>query len=153
VQDGVRRIIVLNGLDSDRKRALESQRLMRIAFNDFTNKTLYKPGDIVGEALVFKGVAASVPLIAKEPVTMILHRSQAQGVKATVVYEGPVAAPIAKNQQIGYLHVATGAGDPREYPLYAGRAVKEMGVFGKIALAAKTLLARPEDEAPTEATP
>lgn len=151
VQDGVRRIIVLNGLSSDKERALESQRLMRIAFNDFTTKTLYKPGDIVGDALVFKGAATNVPLITKEPIAMILHRSLTDAVKATIVYEGPVAAPVAESQQVGYLRIQTGAGDPREYPLFAGRAVKETGILGKITLAAKTLLARPQREAPAEA--
>lgn len=153
VQDGVRRIIVLNGLPSDKDRAIESQRLMRIAFNDFTTKALYKPGDVVGDALVFKGASTSVPLIAKEPVMMIMHRSLTDAVKATIVYEGPVAAPIAENQQIGYLRVETGAGDAREYPLFAGRAVKETGIMGKIVLAAKTLLSRPQGETPAEATP
>ena len=144
VQDGVRRIVVVNGLGSEKERATESARLFRVALNDFTTKTLYKPGDIVGDAQVFKGKAASVPLIAKEPVTLIVHRSLANAVKATLVYEGPVAAPIAESQQIGYLRIETAGGSSREYPLYAGRAVRETGILGKIALGAKALLARPE---------
>jgi D-alanyl-D-alanine carboxypeptidase (penicillin-binding protein 5/6) len=144
VQDSVRRIVVVNGLSSEKERATESARLFRVALNDFTTKTLYKPGDIVGDAQVFKGKAASVPLIAKEPVTMIVHRSLANAVKATLVYEGPVAAPIAESQQIGYLRIETAGGSSREYPLYAGRAVRETGILGKIALGAKALLARPE---------
>lgn len=150
VQDGVRRIIVLNGLSSEKERASESARLFRVAFNDFMAKTLYKPGDIVGDAQVFKGQAASVPLITKEPVTMIVHRSLANAVKATVVYDGPVSAPVAEGQQIGYLRVETAEGSAREYPLYAGRAVRETGILGKIALGAKALLARPERD-PAEA--
>ena len=146
-QNGVRRVMVVNGLSSEKERAQESARLMRIAFNDFIDRTLYKPGDIVGDALVFKGAQASAPLIVREPVSMILHRREADTVKATVVYEGPVSAPIAENQQIGYLRVET-EGDMREFPLFAGKAVKETGVFGKIGLAAKTLLAVPPKEAP-----
>jgi D-alanyl-D-alanine carboxypeptidase (penicillin-binding protein 5/6) len=151
VQDGMRRIIVVNGLSSEKERALESQRLMRVAFNDFTTKTLYKPGDIVGDAQVFKGATTTVPLIAKESISTLLHRSLAGGVKATIVYEGPVPAPIAENQQIGYLRVDTGSGTPREYPLYAGRGVKETGVLGKIVLGAKALLARPDHQGTPEA--
>ena len=143
VQNGVRRIVVLNGLDSEHERATEGARMLRMAFNDFTTKTLYKPGDIVGDAQVFKGAVASVPLMAKEPVSLILHRSLADDVKTTVVYEGPVTAPIAADQQIGYLKVDTGAGSPREYPLYAAKAVNEVGILGKIALGAGRLLARP----------
>lgn len=144
VMNGERRIIAFNGLSSEKERAVEAQRLMRIAFNDFVSRTLYKPGDIVGDAAVFKGAAPSAPLIVKEPVTLILHRTSAEDVKATVVYEGPVAAPIREGQQIGYLRIEPAGGDAREFPLFAGRAVKEAGFFGKVALAAQTLLARPE---------
>ncbi|MEQ8750468.1 MAG: D-alanyl-D-alanine carboxypeptidase family protein [Amphiplicatus sp.] len=147
VQNGARRIVVVNGLGSEKERAQESARLMRIAFNDFIDKTLYKPGDIVGDALVFKGSAPSAPLIVREPVTMILHRRAADSVKATVVYEGPVPAPVSENQQIGYLRIETD-GDMREFPLFAGKAVKEVGFLGKIGLAAKTLLSVPSKEAP-----
>jgi D-alanyl-D-alanine carboxypeptidase (penicillin-binding protein 5/6) len=151
VQGDVRRIVVVNGLGSEKERAMESARLFRIAFNDFTAKTLYKAGDVVGDAQVFKGQSSTVPLIAKEPVTMLLHRSQADAVKATLVYKGPVAAPIVENQQIGYLRVEPAGGSAREYPLYAGRAVKEVGVLGKIALGARALLARPEHNTPQAA--
>ncbi|NWG72567.1 MAG: D-alanyl-D-alanine carboxypeptidase [Parvularculaceae bacterium] len=140
VQDGVRRIVVFHGMASEKDRSVEAQRLMRIAFNDFTNRVLYDEGDIVGDALVFKGADKTTPLVVKEKISAILHRSVADAVKATVIYEGPVRAPIAEGQEIGYLRIETPSGDRREYPLYAGKAVREIGPFGKIALAAKTLL-------------
>jgi len=142
-QNGERRIIVVNGLSSERERATESARLLRVAFNDFTTKTFYEPGDIVGEAMVFKGKDKTVPLIAREPVKMLLHRSHLGDAKATVVYTGPVAAPIKENQQIGYLRVSAPNGPAREYALYAGRSVKEASIWGKIGLAAQRLLAKP----------
>ncbi len=151
VQDGQRRIVVFHGTGSEKERSQEAQRLMRIAFNDFEAKTLYKAGDVVGDALVFKGAEKTVPLVAREPVTVILHRSLSEDVKATIVYEGPVKAPIAADQKIGFLRVTMPADDPREYPLFAGKAVKGMSLFGKIALAAKTLLAAPEKPATTAA--
>ncbi len=147
VKDGERRIVVVNGLGSTRERSNEAARLMRVAFNDFTRQTIFKPGDAVGEALVFKGKQKTAPLIVAEPVSAIVHRSLIDKTDATVVYEGPVAAPINENQQIGYLRVEIEGGEAKEYPLFAGAAVREMGVFGKIGLAAKTLLAKPEDAA------
>lgn len=144
VKDGERRIVVVNGLTSTRERSNEAARLMRVAFNDFTRKTFFEPGDSVGEALVFKGKEKTAPLIVGDPVTAIVHRSLADKSRATVVYNGPVAAPIKENQQIGYLRVEIEGGEAKDYPLYAGVAVKEMGVFGKIGLAAKMLLAKPE---------
>lgn len=147
VQDGERRIIVVNGLESERARATESARLMRIAFNDFATKAFYTPGDIVGEAQVFKGAQNTVPLITADNVSMILHRSMLDDTKATVIYEGPVSAPVRENQQIGLLRVEVKGGQAKEFPLYAGRAVGETSFFGKIALGAKKLLAKPEAEA------
>lgn len=138
--NGERRIIVVNGLASDKDRAVESERLMRTAFNEFASRTLYKKGDVAGDAMVFAGKEASVPLVTAEPVSMILHRSQAQSVSAKIVYEGPVAAPIAEGQQIGYLRVSMESGDAREFPLYAGKAVKAIGPLGRVGLAIKALI-------------
>lgn len=146
VRDDERRIIVVNGLSSKKERISETTRLMRIAFDDFATKEFFQPGDIVAEAEVFKGKADSVPLLTKESVDLIMHRLSLDEATATVVYEGPIAAPIREDQQIGYLKVAIEGGPSREYPLYAGRAVSEMSLFGKIGLAAKTLLAKPPSE-------
>ncbi len=147
LRDNERRIVVVNGLSSEKERSTEATRLMRAAFNDFATKVFYAPGDVVGEAQIFKGKVKTAPLIVKEPVKMIVHRSMLDKARASIVYEGPVAAPIRENQQIGYLRVEVEGGDAKEYPLYAGRGVGELGVFGKIGLAAKTLLAKPEPQA------
>ncbi len=144
IRDGERRIIVVNGLQSTKDRSTESARLIRIAFNDFSAKAFYAPGDVVGEAMVFKGKRDTVPLIVADSVKMILHRSMLDKTKATVIYEGPVMAPIRGNQQIGFLKVEVEGGEAKEYPLYAGRAVNEASIFGKIGLAAKKILMRPE---------
>lgn len=138
--NGERRIIVINGLPSDKDRAVESERLMRSAFNEYASKTLYKAGDLVGDAQVFAGVEPTVPLVTNDAVSMILHRSAAQSISAKVIYEGPVAAPIAEGQQVGYLRVSLADGDAREFPLYAGKNVKAVGPLGRIGLAAKALL-------------
>jgi len=150
VSGGERRIIVVNGLSSERERATESARLIRLAFSDFTTKTFFEPGDVVGEAEVFKGKEKTAPLITKEPVKLILHRSLLDKATATIVYTGPVSAPIKSGQQIAFLRVEVENGPSREYALYAGRDVKETGVWGKIGMAAKKLLAKP---AAPEASP
>ena len=144
VVNGERRIIVINGLPSDRARAAESERLMRAAFNEFTNRTLYKSGDIAGDALVFAGKEPTVPLVTGEDISVILHRSAANSLSMKVVYEGPVSAPVSKGQQIGYLRMSSGDGDAREFPLYAGQDVKAVGPLGRIGLAVKALMGMSE---------
>lgn len=140
VVNGERRIIVINGLDSEKERAVESERLMRAAFNEFASRTFYKAGDVAGDATVFAGKDATVPLVTGEAVSMILHRSAAEKVSAKIVYEGPVAAPIAEGQQIGYLRISAGDDNAREFPLYAGKSIKSVGPIGRIGLAVKSLI-------------
>ncbi len=141
--DGQRRIIVVNGLTSEKERAAETERLMRIAFNDFSKRTLYEQGAIAGDALVFAGAAPSVPLVTGEPISMIISRADAASISAKIIYEGPVEAPIDEGQQIGVLRISAGQGEAREFPLYAGKAVKSVGPLGRIGLAAKMLLGKP----------
>ncbi len=149
--DGERRIIVVNGLSSEKERAAETERLMRVAFNDFSKRTLYKQGAIASDALVFAGAEPTVPLVAGEAISMIVSRADAKAITARVIYEGPVEAPIEKGQQIGVLRIKSGEGDGREFPLFAGKDVKSIGPIGRIGLAAKTLLGKPAVEA--EAAP
>lgn len=142
IQRGERRIIVVNGLASERERATESARLMRIAFNDFTNKTLFQKGAVVADAQVFAGKSPTVPLTTGEPVSVMMHRADSESIAARVIYEGPVAAPIAEGQQIGRLRVQIGGGDSREFPLYAARSVEEIGPIGRIGLSARSIFVK-----------
>ena len=144
VKDGVRRIVILNGLESDKERTREARRMMLIAFNDFEERTLFEAGDIVADAAVFGGKAPAVPLITRDTVSVIAHRSALDNIKATFVYRGPVAAPVQEAQQIGYLTVTQATGEKRDYPLFAGRRVSETGAIGRIAIAAQRLFGKPE---------
>lgn len=140
---GARRILVVNGLTSERERVSETRRLMRIAFNDFSDQEIFPKNAVVGRALTFKGRQETVPLMTDQAISVMLHRSAIDTVKSTVVYEGPVTAPIKQNQQIGFLRIEVDGAAPREYPLFAGEAVREIGAFGKVMLAATSLLAKP----------
>jgi len=142
--DGQRRIIVVNGLASEKERAAETERLMRVAFNDFSKRTMYEKGAIAGDAMVFAGADATVPLVAGEAISMIVSRADAGAISARVIYEGPVEAPIDEGQQIGILRISTGDEEAREFPLFAGKAVKSVSLIGRIGLAAKTLLGKPQ---------
>ena len=145
---GERRIVVVNGLESERQRATESRRMMRVAFNDFVSKTLFDKQQRVGDALVFAGREKTTPLVTAAPVQLILHRSEIDEVKATVIYDGPVEAPVKTGDQLGYLRVSFPNGKAREFELFAGEDVKALGVFGRIGLGAKKLLAKPSDQEP-----
>ena len=142
VQRGERRIVlVVNGLTSMRQRQQETERLVEWAFREFNNLTAFKAGETVGTAQVWMGQAATVPLTVAKNVVLTLPRTAKATMKATMVYDGPVPAPIAKGQRIGkvVLEPADNAGTI-EVPLIAAADVQKLGFMGRIVATMKHFL-------------
>lgn len=130
-RDGVRRIIVFNGMGSERERANEAERMMRAAFADFDVYPLFDAGDTVGEAEVFMGQSETVALRIDADAVVGLHRRDRRDMSVSIVYDGPVSAPIAEGDTVGRLVVETDSGVAREFPLVAAESVARKGMFGR----------------------
>jgi serine-type D-Ala-D-Ala carboxypeptidase (penicillin-binding protein 5/6) len=140
VRDGRRLILVLNGLSSMNERARESERLLDWGFREFANYALFKQGETVEEAHVWLGQAATVPLVADRDILITLSRKARQGMKASIVYDGPIKAPIAKGAQFGKLVVNAPDNKTVEIPLVAGADVEALGGPGRLLAAFKYLV-------------
>ncbi len=130
--EGRRVVLVVNGLPSDAARAQESARLMEWALNGFTNKTIAKAGQTIAEAQVVYGKAKSVPVGVSKDAVLTLPKMMTDKIKAEVVYNGPLAAPVVKDQKIGKLVITVpGRSEPLDVPLVAMNDIKGQGFFGK----------------------
>lgn len=132
VVNGQRRIIVINGLPTERARAEEARKLFASSFYDFSVSTLYAKDAVVGQADVWLGARKQVPLVATKPIIVGAHRSVRAGLKASIVYSGPLPAPIKKGDVVARL-VVEGPGLRQEFPLAAGARVGEANPFAKAA--------------------
>jgi D-alanyl-D-alanine carboxypeptidase (penicillin-binding protein 5/6) len=141
-QNGRRLIEVVAGLDSWNARVQESTRLMEWGFNAWQAKPLFKAGQRVGAAQVQLGSETEVPLIAPRDlaVTIPAGLSVNQPVKMKVRYQGPLAAPIEKGQEVAQLVITTGDTGEQVVPLVAGEDVGRAGFFGRIWLGLKQLV-------------
>ena len=140
VQDGRRVILVLNGLESRRARSEESARLIGWAFREFGNYTLFEAGETIEEAGVWLGAAPSVPLVAERDLTVTLSRKARLDMEVTVVYDGPIPAPLELGQRIATLVVAAPGEESVEVPLVAGAAVERLGFLGRITASVEYLI-------------
>ncbi len=131
VRDGVRRIVVYNGMESERARASEGERLMRAALADFTVVDLADAGDMVGEADVFLGTVETVPLRLAETARIGLQVRAQRDLRAEIVYEGPVSAPISEGDVIARLEISAPGTQTRSYPLEAAADVPQKGMVGR----------------------
>jgi D-alanyl-D-alanine carboxypeptidase (penicillin-binding protein 5/6) len=129
VLNGQRRIIVFNGLPTMAARASEAQRLMRAAFFDFEARRLFEKGAAVGAANVFLGGRKDVGLVTALPIYIAAHRSVAAGMKASIVYDGPIPAPVKAGEEVARLVIEAPGAQPVSYPLLAARGVGKANWF------------------------
>lgn len=129
-----RLILVVNGLRSMNHRARESERLMEWGFREFDNVALFRKGERVEDVEVWLGESNRVQAVAEKDLVLTLPRAGRRDLKAAVVYNGPIAAPVRKGTPIATLTV-TGASlsQPIEVPLVAAEDVARLGVMGRVA--------------------
>lgn len=128
--NGQRRVVVMNGLSSNAARAEEARRLINAAFYDFSVTSLFAKDAVVGEADVWLGGKKTVPLVATQAIAVGAHRAVRAGMKASVVYNGPLPAPIKKGDVVARL-VVEGPGVRQEFPLAAGARVGRANPFSR----------------------
>jgi D-alanyl-D-alanine carboxypeptidase (penicillin-binding protein 5/6) len=123
VQNGVRLIVVVNGLEDPEDRATEAKKMLEWGYRNFEVRTLIAADQTVGYARVFGGESRSVKLSSPEPVKVMVSKQGNDKLIARVVYNGPVRAPVAAGQQIGMVRVWRGGNVAMEQPVYAADAV------------------------------
>jgi D-alanyl-D-alanine carboxypeptidase (penicillin-binding protein 5/6) len=123
VQNGMRLIVVVNGLEDSEDRASAAKKLLEWGFRNFEARTLFAADQPVGYAKVFGGETRSVALASKEPVKVMVQKNGSDKLIARVVYDGPVRAPFEAGQPVGVVKVWRGTNIAVETPLYTVSAV------------------------------
>jgi len=123
VQNGMRLIVVVNGLRTAKERADEAKKILEFGYRAFETKPLFAAGQIVGYAKLFGGASGSVALVGEGAIGVLMPKNANERVHAKIVYVGPVPAPIKQGQQIGYLNIYRGERSVAEVPLFAAESV------------------------------
>lgn len=123
VQNGLRLIVVINGLKSEKERADEGRKLLDWGFHHFHSSLLFAESQEIAHAKVYGGEKGYVPLTTPKSVRMMVPKGVREKIIARVVYSGPVQAPVRQGQQIGMLKVWRGEFLALETPLLASESV------------------------------
>ena len=123
VQNGLRLVVVVNGLKNAKERGDEAKKLLEWGFRNFEQRNLFAEGQIIGAAKVFGGASGHVPLVATGLARVMLPKSGAEKLIARIVYSGPVPAPVEQGQRIGALKVWRNNTVILEMPLKAAESV------------------------------
>jgi len=123
VQNGLRLIVVVNGLEDPDDRASEAKKMLEWGFRNFEARTLFAAQQPVGYAKVFGGESRSVKLASPEPIKVMVQKNGADKLIARVIYSGPVRAPIEAGQPVGVVRVWRGTNVAMEAPVFAAEPV------------------------------
>jgi len=120
-RDGQRLLLVVGGLESAKDREAEAQKLLDWGYKSFKPFRLFDEGQKVSDALVWGGTQHYVPLVGDGNINIILPANATGKVNASIVYNGPIKAPIRKGDQVAVLRVtSTESQATNDIPLYAG---------------------------------
>lgn len=125
IRNTQRLVLVLGGLQSERDREAEARKLLDWAFRSFHQVTAFENGEIVGEADVYGGVKSRVALKAQGPIRVLIARTAGDALKARIVYEGPIMAPVEAERMVGAFRVWDGDRLIQDTPLYTAEAVAQ----------------------------
>jgi D-alanyl-D-alanine carboxypeptidase (penicillin-binding protein 5/6) len=123
VQNDVRLIVAINGLEDPDDRATEAKKMLEWGFRNFEVRTVFAENQTIGYAKVFGGDSRSVALASQEPVKVMVQKNGNDKLIARIVYSGPVRAPIEAGQKVGAVRVWRGGNIAVETPVYATEAI------------------------------
>ena len=97
--------IVLNGLNSKKKRRFESKRLFDIVFRETTLLSLFNNQKSLVEANVWLGNKPNVNLVARKPFKKIISPFELNKTKIKLEWMDPISAPISKGSVVGKIYI------------------------------------------------
>jgi len=131
MQNGRRLIMVIAGLDSFNGRKEESIKFMNWGFGAWSAKPIVSKGKEVATAEVQLGSSSTVGLVAADNLAVTVPSGSNPAMTASVVYDGPIKAPIKAGDHIADLIVKTPGMNDQRFPLVAAKDVAEAGFFGR----------------------
>jgi serine-type D-Ala-D-Ala carboxypeptidase (penicillin-binding protein 5/6) len=123
VQNGIRLIVVVNGLEDPEDRASEAKKMLEWGYRNFEWRSLFEAQQPLGYARVFGGESRSVQLTSPEPVKVMVQKNGNDKLLARLVYSGPVRAPVQAGQAIGFVKIWRNGNIAVETPVYAAEPV------------------------------
>ena len=128
---GRRLLSVLLGSTSEATRAQESQKLLNWGFQSFDSVKLHPANQPVKAIEVWKGASGEVKAGFRSDVIVTVPKGEADRLKAELLTQQPLLAPVAQGQRVGTLRVTHDGKPLGEYPVVALETVGVAGLLGR----------------------
>ncbi len=129
---GRRLIAVASGFETKNLRSRESSKLLTYGLTNFDLVEINKSGEDFDSVDVWLGKKDFVKVYTKEDIYKIVKKGKKKLLKVKMLYEGPVEAPISKDQVLAKLRIIYDDELIDEYDLLAKEQVKKVNIFSRL---------------------
>ena len=128
-----RLILILNGLKRNKDRSNESERLIKVGFNQYKVIDLYDQNQTITNLQVWGGRKKNVAVYSKESVNLTVPTRIKKDLVFTIKHYKPLLAPIEKDQKVADLIVKNkNAEIIKKFELFSKNEIKKMSFFSKV---------------------
>ncbi|MCX2781711.1 D-alanyl-D-alanine carboxypeptidase [Microbulbifer thermotolerans] len=132
VKRGMRLIAVVLGTDSDEKRASETQKLLAYGFRYFQTHKVYSKDEVLQTERVWGGKESQVGISVEEDVFVTIPRGGEEDIKADLIIDGELEAPLSKGQPLGKVVVTLDGETVADVKAVAAEEVEQAGFFKRL---------------------
>jgi D-alanyl-D-alanine carboxypeptidase (penicillin-binding protein 5/6) len=131
-RNGRRLIAVGSGFDTKNLRSKESAKLLTWGLTNFDLIEIAKSNIPIEEASVWLGKKDFVNTYVKKDIYKTIPKASKKFLKVSIVYKGPIQAPIKKDDILGKLKISYKDKFIKEYDLLAFEDVKKLNAFSRL---------------------
>ena len=127
-----RRIIAVgSGFVSKNERSKQSLKLLTYGLTNFDTINIAKKDEIFDELDVWQGTQKTIRSYINEDVYQTIPKAKKKYLKVSVNYQGPLKAPILKDDILGKVKISYKDEQIGEYDLLALENVKRQNIFSR----------------------
>ena len=131
-RNGRRLIAVGSGFESKKSRSRQSTKLLTYGLTNFDLIEIAKKKEPFSDIDVWLGKEKTVKVYLNDDVYKTIKKGQKRKIKAKLIYEGPIEAPIKKDQKVAKLKLVYENELIGEYDLLAYKSVKKVNIFSRL---------------------
>ncbi len=129
---GRRLVAVGSGFETKSSRSRESSKLLTYGLTNFDLVQISKSNEPIDSVEVWLGKENFVKVYTKEDIYKTIKKGQKKKLRAKILYEGPVEAPIKKDQILAKLKIIYDDEFVDEYDLLAFKEIKKVNIFSRL---------------------
>ena len=132
IKKGRRLIAVGSGFNTKNSRSKQSSRLLTYGLTNFDTVEIYNQKNSFQELDVWLGKKNKVKTHFNRNVYKTIQKSRLRNLKVVLLYEGPIKAPVNKDQKVGIVNIYYKGNLIETLDLLASEKIEEVNKFTKL---------------------